>query len=125
MTEEIIKKFSYEFCSDGTSCKYLLKYIKDGKPLSELRDSHWMTTLNVWLKVNSVTKEDLISWLESAVEHEKQIDNKLADADKLLADCERIAKEFKLHFSMPRVSGVDFGVDEWGDTGWSRSDYSC
>lgn len=125
MTEEMIKKFSYDFCSDGTSCEYLLNYIKDGRPLNELRNSHWTTTLNVWLEVNSVTKEDVISWLESVVEQDKQINTKLAEVDKLLAQCEVIARNFNLTFSMPRVTGVDFGPTLYGWVGWNKSDYGC
>lgn len=125
MTEEMIKKFSYEFCSDG-SYEYLLKYIEDGKPLDQLQNIHWQMTLDVWLEVNSITKEDIVSWLKNAVEHTKQIDDKLAEADKLLAQCEDLARKFKLHFSMPRVSGVSFGPSEYGSfIGWDRSDYSC
>lgn len=125
MTEEMIKKFSYDFCSDGTSHEYLLKYIKDGRPLDQVQNIHWQMTLDVWLETNSVTKEDIISWLETALEHTKQIAKNLAEADELLAQCEDIARKFNLTFSMPRVTGVDFGPTLYGWVGWDRSDYSC
>lgn len=124
MTEEMIKKFSYDFCSDETSCEYLLNYIKDGRPLDQVQSIHWQMTLDVWLETNSVTKEDLIKWLEKAVELEKALTEKLTEADKLLAECEVIARGASLSFSMPRVSGVTFRVSKWG-VGWDRSDYSC
>lgn len=115
--------FSRLFCSYGNYA-YLLNKITSGNPLSEIWDDWCDMSLEKWLQAKNVPKEDVVNWLQKAVESEKVLSDKLKEANKLLAECESIASEAYLTFSMPRVTGVSYGPSEWG-IGWDRSDYSC
>ncbi len=115
--------FSRSFCCLG-NCAYLLNKITSGEPLSEIWDGWGDMNLEKWLQAKNIPKEAVINWLQKAVESEKVLSDKLKEANKLLAECESIASEAYLTFSMPRVTGVSYGPSEWG-IGWDRSDYSC
>ena len=123
MDEKTQRAFSRLFCSDGDYL-CLLDYINSGEPLTEIWDSCYDIDLEKWLQEKSISKEEVVKWLEKAVELNKTLEEKLDAADTLIAECEKIARGASLSFSMPRVSGVTFRVSEWG-VGWNRSDYSC
>lgn len=124
MDEKTQRAFSRLFC-DGGEYLWLLDHINSGDPLTEIWDSCCDISLEKWLQKKNISKEEVIKWLEKAVELDKTLTEKLTEADRLLAECEVIAKSASLSFSMPRVSGVAFGPDPYGYMGWDRSDYSC
>ena len=123
MDEKTQRAFSRLFCGYG-NCAQLLNKITSGKSLTEIWDDYRDMSLEKWLQANNIPKEDVINWLQKAVKREKVLSDKLKEANKLLEECESIASEACLTFSMPRVTGVSYGPSEWG-IGWDRSDYSC
>lgn len=123
MDEKTQRAFSRFFCSYNNYADLLNKIIS-GEPLTEIWGDYYEMSLEKWLQEKNIPKEDVINWLQKAVESEKVLSDKLKEANKLLAECESIASEACLTFSMPRVSGVSYGPSEWG-VGWDRSDYSC
>jgi len=123
MDEKTQRIFSKTFCEDGDYSD-LLERVTSSELLTEIWGDWGDTNLAKWLQQKNVTKEDVTNWLQKAVESEKVLLDKLKEANKLLAECESIASEAYLTFSMPRVTGVSYGPSEWG-IGWDRSDYSC
>jgi hypothetical protein len=75
--------------------------------------------------VTDENRQECINYVKSCIEAQVILEKKLETANSLLEECEQLAEDNLLSFSMPRVSGVRFGVDEYGGIGWDRSDYSC
>ena len=122
MDEKMILDFYVNFCPDGEYAE-LLTYLTQKENDDEMYDS-W-SGIKGWLKDRGISEEAAIKWLELAIARQKDIEERWLKANTLLKECEEIAKEFKLVFSMPRVYGVTFGPNSYGDVGWNRSDFSC
>lgn len=118
--KEAFKKYlrNLELFDEYTDFTQLAEDIKNGMNL----EPEWYTGERYITNENKQECSNYIAILGAA---QKKLNEKLAEADRALKECEELAYDHSLSFSMPRVSGVRFSEDDYGCIGWDRSDYSC